>query len=186
VANPRKRQNHEALKQIPFNGKKLKPAKLRKDYWRPMAMIQFGEGSGDVGRSVYQKLREFRKRHELEWGERATELYALNKRARGEALNDQKGTAVADISAVLAGAGKGNKVWHSVATEDGKTEEQLTPATIFWANEMDRSFARDWSENVTHILGLPTLAAEEAVLEKEADGSALEGTPSAVAPTPSI
>ena len=30
-------QANRALRQLPFNGKKLKPAKLRKDYWRPMS-----------------------------------------------------------------------------------------------------------------------------------------------------
>ena len=51
-------QTTRALKQIPFNGKKLKPAKLRKDYWRTLAMIEFGQGQELVGQSVFQRLVE--------------------------------------------------------------------------------------------------------------------------------
>ena len=100
---------------MPYTGKKLVPAKMRRDYWRPMALIEFGPGLGGIGRSVFQKLREFKKRHELEWGrEDAAEeerLLRMSKPERGRAINDQRANAVADVAAVLAGAGKGNKMW---------------------------------------------------------------------------
>lgn len=163
-------QANRALKQIPFNGKKLKPAKLRKDYWRRMAMIQFPEGLGHVGRSVFHLLREFRMAHELNWGDEV--LYhpekgsTLTKHSRGKRLNDQKANSIADLAAVLGGAGKGNKMWLPVSeggdsvdttgqTRGSNETEDLTGlvhTTIFWANEQDRNYAQEWSSNVTHQL----------------------------------
>ncbi|KAI8634573.1 transcriptional regulation of mitochondrial recombination-domain-containing protein [Xylariaceae sp. FL1651] len=106
-------KQNRALRQIPFNGKKLKPAKLRKDYWRPMAMIQFPEGMGEVGRSVFQRLRECKKLHEYAWDDSL--LYGeggrtLTRRERGRRLNDQRANTIADMAAVLGGLGKGNKI----------------------------------------------------------------------------
>jgi hypothetical protein len=114
-------QANKALKQIPFNGKKLKPAKIRKDYWRRMAVIQFPEGKGDIGRSVYHIMREFRMAHELGW---ADDMFVeektgrtLTRLERGAKLNDQKANTIADMAAVLGGAGKGNKMWVPGPTE---------------------------------------------------------------------
>jgi hypothetical protein len=115
---------NKALRQIPFNGKKLRPTTIRKDYWRPMALIKFADGAGEVGRSVFQKLREFRKRHELEWEE--PEVKQMDKKERGKWLNDQKGNTVADMAAVLGGAGKGNKIW--VSEEAEQKAKGLRPA----------------------------------------------------------
>ncbi|KAK0710925.1 transcriptional regulation of mitochondrial recombination-domain-containing protein [Lasiosphaeris hirsuta] len=108
--------SNKGYRQMPYTGKKNVPAKLRKDYWRPMAVIEFPEGGlGDVGRSVYQKLREFKKRHELEWGRENKEeeyrLLHMSRLERGKVLNDQRANIVADIAAVLGGVGKGNKMW---------------------------------------------------------------------------
>ncbi|KAK3295522.1 transcriptional regulation of mitochondrial recombination-domain-containing protein [Chaetomium fimeti] len=98
----------KAFRQFAYTGKKLVPSKLRKDYWRPLAVVEFGAGRGDVGRSVFHKLRELKKRHQLEWDD--PEILAMGRRDRGHALNDERGNAVADIAAVLAGRGKGNRV----------------------------------------------------------------------------
>ncbi|KAK3692704.1 transcriptional regulation of mitochondrial recombination-domain-containing protein [Podospora appendiculata] len=111
----------KAQEQLPYTGKKLVPAHLRKDYWRPMAAIQFPPGLGVVGRSVHQKLRELKHRHELEWAdsedtERAAELYNMTKRERGEALNDQKANCIADMAAVLQGQTRGNLVTYKAGT----------------------------------------------------------------------
>lgn len=78
-------------------------------------MLQFPEGQGEVGRSVFQKLREFRKRHELEWED--AELRAMDKTKRGRTLNDQKANSVVDMAVVLGGAGKGNRIWISEEVE---------------------------------------------------------------------
>ncbi|KAH6636118.1 transcriptional regulation of mitochondrial recombination-domain-containing protein [Chaetomium tenue] len=174
----------KAFRQFAYTGKKLVPAKLRKDYWRPMAVVEFGAGRGDVGRSVFHKLRELKKRHQLEWDDPA--ILQMDRRARGRALNDERGNAVADIAAVLGGRGKGNRVvvggggggggvkggegkalvvGGSAAAEGGnaadakeKREKELAglqSATVYWANEQDKYYAEEWTANVTHVVGLP-------------------------------
>ncbi|KAK2732130.1 hypothetical protein CKAH01_02076 [Colletotrichum kahawae] len=120
--------SNRALRQLPFNGKKLQPQALRKDYWKPMALIQLPQGAGAAGQSVFQKLREFRRMHELCWDEslRHEEVNvealpvdpkevkvrrkALNKFERGQKLNDQYANSIADMAAVLAGGGRGNRL----------------------------------------------------------------------------
>ncbi|KAF4824038.1 hypotheticall protein [Colletotrichum tropicale] len=125
-------ESHRVLRQLPFNGKKLRPAALRKDYWKPMAMIQLPKGAGAAGQSVFQKLREFRKMHELCWDESLrfdvvkTEALSspekggppvkerrrvLNKFERGQRLNDQYANSIADMAAALAGKGRGNRMF---------------------------------------------------------------------------
>lgn len=163
-------QDHHDLKQIPFNGKKLKPATLRKDYWSPMAIIEFPQGLGSVGRSVFQKLRELKHLHEVSWPEDMrlktedeyteqdikriknakeegrTYVPVRTKRQRGAALCAQKKNSIADMAAVLAGQGRGNKI---VA---GEGEGELVPVTVNWANDQDKRYAESWSDNVTHGL----------------------------------
>ncbi|KAH6719831.1 transcriptional regulation of mitochondrial recombination-domain-containing protein [Leptodontidium sp. MPI-SDFR-AT-0119] len=98
-------KNNAALAQLPFNGKKSVPAALRKDLWHPFAQIKFPVGAGPIGLSVFQKLREYRRRHELEWGDEVRlddEGNARKKKDRGKAICDQKANSVADIAAVLS------------------------------------------------------------------------------------
>ncbi|KAK5663930.1 hypothetical protein OQA88_141 [Cercophora sp. LCS_1] len=107
--------SNKGFRQLPYTGKKLLPAKLRRDYWRPLALVEFQPGLGDAGRSVFHKLREFKKRHELEWGwedaEEEKRMLTMSKHQRGKVLNNQKANAVADLAAVLSGVGKGSKMW---------------------------------------------------------------------------
>ncbi|KAI1877975.1 uncharacterized protein JN550_000157 [Neoarthrinium moseri] len=190
---------NKALRQLPYNGKKLKPAKIRKDYWRPLAMIQFPEGMGHVGRSVFHIMREFRQVHDLAWEDsmfRDDETNrVLTRHERGEKLNrSQKPNAIADMAAVLAGAGKGNKMWTTVAAEtptiegaaETTTEPQpadqsavspsdLVPTTVFWADELDKNYAKQWPTNVTHStfadsVAVPIEVEEEIVLEAGENG----------------
>jgi hypothetical protein len=159
---------------MPFNGKKTKPAKLRKDYWSPMAMIQFPEGQGAVGRSVYQKLRELKHLHEVSWTDefryKSPEEFTdadkkkiaeektkgndykpvRSKADRGVALNAQKTNSIADMAAVLSGNGNGNG--SKVLTADEATGEkgELVKVSISWANDQDKEYAESWSENVSH------------------------------------
>ncbi|GAP89687.1 hypothetical protein SAMD00023353_3501040 [Rosellinia necatrix] len=178
--SPVLKANH-AFRQIPFNGKKLRPAKLRKDYWRPLAMIQFPDGGGEVGRSVFQRLRECKRLHEYAWGDHV--LYGprgetLTTRQRGRRLNDQRANTIADMAAVLGGLGKGNKIVVAgdgggdglapVVTGDGKA---LVPATVWWSDALDRNYATKWPENVTHEL------FEEASLEPVTPAVAGEAEP---------
>ncbi|KAK4149839.1 transcriptional regulation of mitochondrial recombination-domain-containing protein, partial [Chaetomidium leptoderma] len=222
--------SNKAFRQLAYTGKKLIPAKLRKDYWRPMAVLEFAPGQGAVGRSVFHKLRELKQRHQLEWDDPA--LLAMTRRARGEALNDQRGNSVADMAAVLAGIGKGNRVRYDGDQEDkvqpeyfyrrgrrflvnkkgGQQQEETTAAvavnkekgvvkegvvevvvkkdgdaaegegekiwlhqaTVYWANEQDKFYAEQWTENVTHVIGLPEKVkkGKKAAVEEEAEAAA--------------
>ncbi|KAL2137334.1 hypothetical protein VTI74DRAFT_3274 [Chaetomium olivicolor] len=194
-------KSNKAFRQFPYTGKKLKPAKLRKDYWRPLALVEFGAGKGDVGRSVFQKLRELKKRHELEWEDE--ELLNMSKRERGKALNDQRGNMVADLAAVLGGRGKGNRIVVQedegaeaqprrrekkkavVPTEDavevtlakegegeGETKIKLHPATVYWANEQDKFYAEKWTENVAHVVGVPHKVRKTEAAAAETEAAA--------------
>ncbi|UKZ71425.1 mitochondrial 54S ribosomal protein mL67 [Trichoderma atroviride] len=174
----------QGLKQLPFNGKKTKPAKLRKDYWSPLAHIRFQPGQGSVGRSVLQKLRELKHLHEVAWTDelrhkRPEEFSSQDKKKiaaekdkgidyqpirskqeRGIALNAQKKNAIADIAAVLAGQGRGNKI---VAAETEGGDKELVDVTVSWANDQDKKFAESWSKNVTHtVFEVPTYIGGEA------------------------
>ncbi|KAI1281288.1 transcriptional regulation of mitochondrial recombination-domain-containing protein [Xylaria sp. FL0933] len=158
-----------ALRQIPFNGKKLKPSKIRKDYWRPMAMIQFPEGQGEVGRSVFQRLRECKKLHEYSWPDSllfGKDGRTLTRRQRGIRLNDQRANTIADMAAVLGGLGKGNKivveeegaaaaegtVASATADNNAEVKKTLVPATVWWMDALDRNHAKKWTKNVKHEL----------------------------------
>ncbi|KOS19610.1 Uncharacterized protein ESCO_001185 [Escovopsis weberi] len=165
------------MKQLPFNGKKTKPAKLRKDYWAPLARMQFQPGQGAIGRSVFQKLRELKHLHEVAWAddfrlktpreftaedkkkikerrdEGAEYRPVRSKEDRGAALNAQKDNSIADMAAVLAGEGQGNRVVVGGGGDDaGEGKKQLAEVVISWANDRDRHVAEAWSDNVTHAL----------------------------------
>ncbi|VUC31327.1 unnamed protein product [Clonostachys rosea] len=176
------------LKQLPYNGKKTKPAKLRKDYWSPMAAIEFPQGQGAVGRTVFQKLRELKHLHEVQWHEdlryKSEKEYTKEDKKkvkekheagfldyrplrtvkqRSKALNAQKGNAIADMAVVLAGEGAGNSVLVSQADDGAK---DLVQVTVSWANDQDRNFAEEWSSNVTHdLFEEPSYVAEASTLQ---------------------
>lgn len=166
------KQDHHDLKQLPYTGKKLKPSSLRKDYWAPMAWINFNPGHGEVGRSVFQKLRELKHLHEVAWGDdmlyktydeyteqekkgaekamkegRVPGRPIRSKRERGIAINAQKKNSIADMAVVLAGKGPGNKMKLKNLEEGG---EGLAGVTVRWANNYDRNYAAKWSHNVAH------------------------------------
>ncbi|KAI1490050.1 transcriptional regulation of mitochondrial recombination-domain-containing protein [Biscogniauxia mediterranea] len=134
----------KALRQTSYNGKKLKPSKLRKDYWRPLAMIQFPEGLGGVGRSIYHRLRECKKLHEFAWDDSIFYEPGTHRprtlQERGRVLNDQKANAVADMAAVLGGLGKGNKIWvtdpEDAAAAEGK--EEVSSASVIRVADEDK------------------------------------------------
>lgn len=134
-------------------------------------MIQFPEGYGEVGRSVFQRLRECKTLHELSWGDDMfydKDGNPLSKHERGKKLNNQKANAIADMAAVLGGKGKGNKIWTAMADDkpedlanveaadeknvkkDDEGTKALVKAEVWWVNDQDRNFARRWPSNVTH------------------------------------
>ncbi|KAK7425005.1 hypothetical protein QQZ08_008401 [Neonectria magnoliae] len=187
------------LKQIPYNGKKLKPAKLRKDYWFPFARISLPAGQGSVGRSIFQKLRELKHLHEVAWDDefryKPVQEYTpadrkriaeeekkgnpgyrpiRTKHERGVALNRQKPNAIADMAAVLSGLGRGNKI---VLVEPAEgVEKQLMDVTVSWANDQDRGYAEEWPSNVTHELFENPSYVSEASVEEKAVEVATEAT----------
>ena len=154
----RSEQNNAALAQLPFNGKQTVPAALRKDLWHPFALISFPPKSGPIGLSVFQKLREYRKRHELEWGDEIVSDSTGKPRTRierGRLLCDQKANSVADMAAVLsrlslkeemetAGGKEG-----SIGLSGEGTGEKVE---VRWSDLKDAEFAETWSENVEHGL----------------------------------
>ncbi|KAB2577216.1 uncharacterized protein LTHEOB_998 [Lasiodiplodia theobromae] len=105
--------NHDALSQLSFAGKKTVPAKLRKDIWRPLATVSFRNSA--EGLVVYRNLREFRKLHEQNWDhtkeypmlppdaqKRLKESKAApTKKERAKIIMDQKANSIADLAAVL-------------------------------------------------------------------------------------
>jgi hypothetical protein len=189
-------KNNASLAQLPFNGKKTVPAALRKDLWHPFALIAFRPGHGSIGLSVFQKLREYRKRHELEWGDeimKDEKGKMVKKEIRGRRICDQKANTVADIAAVLRrlelqevsdqvkkggigllGEGTGEKV------------------EVLWNDLNDAEFAETWSENVEHgVLRHPTRNRERnTVLGLERinveDRGRLRESPEEWLPQPSI
>lgn len=134
-----------------------------------MCLLEFGDGNGVVGRSVLHKLREFRKLHEMAWGDEVLRdkngvIRPLQgKNSRRVALNDQRANTVADIAAVLAGRGRANLI--NKGPGPGHT---LWHITIRWENEFDKQFAKEWPSNVTHKMGIPDVYAESvSALQKE-------------------
>jgi hypothetical protein len=54
------------------------------------------------------------------------------------------------MATVLSGAGRGNKI---VLSEDAEgAGKKLLDIKVSWANDQDKEFAQEWSENVTHGL----------------------------------
>lgn len=118
--------------QLSYNGKKSVPVKFRKDLWDLMAIIELGSGQGSIGRSVFQKLREFRMLHELSWGD---ELLAKQKEVRTQMLSDQRANAIADFAAVLAGKGLGNLIDPHKGTLAKKGQPRRGWTQGFWCSK---------------------------------------------------
>ena len=101
-----------------------------------MAIIEFPEGKGNVGRDVFQKLRELKHLHEVSWGDEIANktsgqytkeerekvekakaeregipVFKRSKKQRGMALNARKPFTIADMAAVLSGLGRRNLMW---------------------------------------------------------------------------
>ncbi|PQE03009.1 transcriptional regulation of mitochondrial recombination domain-containing protein [Rutstroemia sp. NJR-2017a BVV2] len=142
-------KNNASLAQLPYNGKKTVPAALRKDHWSPLALITFPPGTSAAGLTAYQKLREYRKLHELSWDPSSPVFQdkdgkPLNRILRGRKLNDQKANSVADIAAVLESIREGNEKIGLKGIGEGKNVE------VKWRDLNDAEWAEKWSEAVVH------------------------------------
>ncbi|RDL40452.1 uncharacterized protein BP5553_00431 [Venustampulla echinocandica] len=144
-------KNNKAISQLPFNGKKTVPRALRKDLWHPLATISFAPGSSAIGLSAYQKLREYRRRHELEWDDslmRDTEGKLIPKKKRGRQLNDQKANSIADMAAVLGRLAQTPVIdAERIGIHGEGTGERVE---VRWGQLPDAEFASSWTENVVH------------------------------------
>ncbi|KAI9721161.1 MAG: hypothetical protein M1828_005268 [Chrysothrix sp. TS-e1954] len=89
--------NNKSLEQLPYLGKQTVPARIRKDFWKPLATVYFPVAH--QGLKAYRELREFRKRHEHEWN--PEDLPGTTRKQWGRALRDQKANSIADLAAVL-------------------------------------------------------------------------------------
>ncbi|KAL8871302.1 MAG: hypothetical protein Q9174_002836 [Haloplaca sp. 1 TL-2023] len=171
-------QNHDALKQIPFLGKKTVPASLRKDLWRPLCHIEFPRPSDGV--VAYRRLRELRHLHETrypietirripEMG-RGSPLHST--KVRGKILMDQKANSIADMAAVLKLQKQGRSSEHNDRVEHrirrvnllksrGKKkylrkdpqpppEASVDGVKIRWTNLLDAEYAQSWPKEVVH------------------------------------
>lgn len=168
-------KNNAALGQLPFNGKKTVPAALRKDLWAPFALISFPRGEEAVGLSAFQKLREYRRLHELLWDESLRtdkDGKIISRIELGRKLCDQKANSVADIATVLNKIGTpegkeiGLKAFSSEAAEGSETVPQVE---VKWSELVDAQFAESWSDNVIH----DKLSWEKHVKEMKARNSEL-------------
>ena len=116
-----------------------------------MAKISFRNSSGSIGISVFQKLREYRKRHEHEWDDSLgldKDGKPISKKQRNRKICDQKANSVADMAAVLARLDK-NKVAEAKEIGLRRTSEP-TPVEVSWSDMLDAEFAETWSDNVVH------------------------------------
>ncbi|MCJ1426887.1 hypothetical protein MMC29_004790 [Sticta canariensis] len=167
--------NNDALKQIPFLGKKTVPAKLRKDLWQPFAMVEFTNPLH--GLVAYRKLREFRRLHETSYPLKVIRHKGtgplLGTKKRGRALMDQKANSVADLAAVLLQQEQeptakqiqisDNRINHNNRLRKQKGDQNVwgRPVSarelsgvkgvkVRWANKLDAGFAKSWPRGVVH------------------------------------
>ena len=125
-----------------------------------MATIEFADSpqAGAIGLSAYQKLREYRRRHELEWDESDftdKEGNFIQKKKRGRMICDQKANSIADMAAVLSRLGAKQDV-----SGEGKEDQEGTiglvgewsgeKVVVRWRDVNDAEFAETWGENVEH------------------------------------
>lgn len=178
-SDSRLHQNHAALKQIPFLGKKTVPASLRKDLWQPFCMVEFP--SSIQGLIAFRKLREFRRLHETTYplsiitqNEGPHKGQLLGTKKRGKVLMNQKANSVADLAAVLlqqerpptedAIANSEKKLKHKekMRRQKGPAKVKGVPVLaplmsgsvegvrVRWADMLDAEFAQTWPEGVVH------------------------------------
>lgn len=177
---PLKIQNHDAIKQLPFLGKKTVPASLRKDLWLPLAVVEFPKPT--QGLIAYRKLREFRRLHETTYPyELITQTegrykgHLMSTKQRGKALMNQKANTVADLAAVLLQQERGPTPEQADAIEKRrrkaeslkkiqkgkKKAKKMNPVPVEemvgvegvkvrWANPLDAEYAETWPPAVVH------------------------------------
>jgi hypothetical protein len=124
-----------------------------------MATISFAPGAKSIGLSAFQKLREYKRLHELQWDDslmKDEEGKFIAKKKRGRQISNQKANSIADIAAVLGKIGTAEReeigLTGTVEETSGESEEteDLTKVEVKWVNMLDAEFAETWSDNVVH------------------------------------
>ncbi|KAF2733916.1 hypothetical protein EJ04DRAFT_577233 [Polyplosphaeria fusca] len=88
------------LDQIPFIGKKSKPAQIRPDLWAPYCTVNFP--TPEQGLDAFKRLRELRTLHETRWDVHNQGWEEVPKKVRIKKIQDQEANSVADLAQVLA------------------------------------------------------------------------------------
>ncbi|KAK7514299.1 mitochondrial 54S ribosomal protein mL67 [Phyllosticta citriasiana] len=151
------------LEQLPFAGKKTLPSKLRKDVWRPLAVVTFPFEK--QASDAYLKLLDFKKLHELywkenmdkDWGalpkEKQEKLRKRNKmpsmKERAKIIMDQKANSIAAIAKAM------------------ELQKQSSPA------QFEKYMARD--DQVEDLFWLRSLLRNLNRLEKNGRAEELQG-----------
>lgn len=120
-----------------------------------MAVISFPQGSAAAGLSTFQKLREYRRLHELSWDEsirKDEDGKVRTRQAIGRKLCDQQANSVADVAAVLKmlGTPQGKKIGLTALKPAEEGAASVPQVEIMWSNLKDALYALSWSKNVIH------------------------------------
>jgi hypothetical protein len=118
-------------------------------------LISFPRGAAPAGLSAFQKLREYRRLHELSWDESLRtdkDGKIITRKERGRKLCDQKANSVADIAAVLGkiGTPEGEEIGLKGLEVEGDGSAAAAQVEVKWSDLLDAQFAESWSENVIH------------------------------------
>ncbi|KAK8209362.1 transcriptional regulation of mitochondrial recombination-domain-containing protein [Phyllosticta capitalensis] len=142
---------HSHLKQLHYAGKKTLPAKLRKDVWRPLAVVTLPFEK--QARDAYQKLVDFKKLHELYWDQNEAKDWGVlpeekqkelvgrkvmpNKKERAKIIMDQKANSIADIAKVMElQTASASKQFDTFMAKDDQVED------LFWLRSLFRNLLR--------------------------------------------
>ncbi|KAF2122585.1 transcriptional regulation of mitochondrial recombination-domain-containing protein [Lophiotrema nucula] len=118
------------LKQLPFFGKKSKPAEIRADLWHPFCTVTFP--SVEQGHDAFRKLQDFRKLHQASWDLHNPGWKVLPKKKLIQNIRDQKANSVADLAKALEMQGE----------EGGSQERRLENADT----KREAFLAKQWEE----------------------------------------
>lgn len=88
-------------KQLPFLGKKTKPAEIRPDLWIPYARVDFTSDETWKGLLAYRKLIEYQKLRYYAWRKKGQAGIHKTRPELLEKIQDQSRTSVADLANVL-------------------------------------------------------------------------------------
>ncbi|KAK7529443.1 mitochondrial 54S ribosomal protein mL67 [Phyllosticta citribraziliensis] len=139
------------LQQLPFAGKKSLPSKLRKDVWRPLAVVTLP--FENQARDAYFKLLDFKKLHELYWSQNENKDWGAlpekkqkqlqgsdrmpSKKERAKIIMDQKANSIAAIARAMELQNKSSsQQFERYMAKDDQVED------LFWLRSLLRNLHR--------------------------------------------